>query len=102
VIQFQVGDQVRVVGLPPSEWRDAVGVVVETVEKQTEDLFTSSASGSFCRQLLRVPGFLEAQHLCHTVVGLMSADVLRTGEHKFCKRCELLTAFGSIQREQDR
>ena len=33
MILFQVGDQVRVVGLPASEWHGAAGVVVKTVER---------------------------------------------------------------------
>jgi hypothetical protein len=37
MIPFQIGDQVRVVGLPTSEWNGAAGVVVKTVERDAAE-----------------------------------------------------------------
>jgi hypothetical protein len=37
MIPFQIGDQVRVIGLPTSEWNGAAGVVVKTVERDAGD-----------------------------------------------------------------
>jgi hypothetical protein len=37
MIPFQAGDQVRVVGLPASEWDGAVGVVIRTVERNADE-----------------------------------------------------------------
>src|SRR5438094_1925446 len=36
MIHFQVGDEVRVVGLPNDEWRGGAGVIVKTVERVTD------------------------------------------------------------------
>jgi hypothetical protein len=37
MILFQIGDRVRVDGLPTSEWRGVSGVIVKVVERQTEE-----------------------------------------------------------------
>src|SRR5438128_642035 len=37
MIPFQIGDRVRVDGLPTSEWRGLSGVIVKVVDRQTED-----------------------------------------------------------------
>jgi len=37
MIEFQIGDEVRVVGLPHCEWCGVSGVVVRTVERQARD-----------------------------------------------------------------
>ena len=35
--EFQIGDKVNVVGLVSSDWRGVTGVVVQTIERRTED-----------------------------------------------------------------
>ena len=70
MIQFQVGDQVRVAGLPTSEWRDAVGVVVETVEGQTGD---REAIQECAVQFATGRRWFLAKHLVKTVTGNSSA-----------------------------
>jgi hypothetical protein len=37
VIKFQIGDEVRVIGLPASEWHGMAGVVVNTMERPAVD-----------------------------------------------------------------
>ena len=37
MIRFQIGDAVRVVGLPTCEWRGTLGGVVKTVERDSQD-----------------------------------------------------------------
>ena len=37
MIKFQVGDEVRVTGLPSSEWQNTPGIVVKTYERSDDD-----------------------------------------------------------------
>src|SRR6266576_2569729 len=91
--------QQQVLSPPPAETFSQPPCLLHIfLDKEIE----SSIHSISLRQLLRLPAFLEAQHPCHAVVGLMLADVLRTREHKFCRRRELLAAFAAIQREQNR
>ncbi len=37
MIRFQVGDEVRITGLPASEWQNEAGIIVRTYERASDD-----------------------------------------------------------------